>query len=245
MTEIEPGREIVAALTLVHYPPRAAYSALVRMGTDRPRLYRTPGLRFWKLLGTAHGATFGRWNPLRYGLLTVWDSPAARAAFERRSPLMDAYRRHADELWTIHLAPVRWQGKWSGRDPFEGAIPAQGPEPGPWAILTRATIDPRRLHAFRAAARPVDATLAGCEGLLASIGLGEAPLITQATFSLWSDLRAAQEFAYRGARHAEAIRRTRAEGWYVEELFARFRPTASSGTWDGIDPLANKERRTG
>jgi heme-degrading monooxygenase HmoA len=241
MTEIEPGREIVAALTLVRYPPRAAYVALVRMGIDRLRLRRTPGLRFWKLLGTAHGATFGRWNPRRYGLLTVWDSRESLEAFEQGSPVMNGYRRHADEMWTVHLAPVRWRGKWSGRDPFAGAIPAAAPTHGPWAILTRATIDPRRLHAFRAAARPVDATLAGREGLLASIGLGEAPLITQATFSLWSDLSAVQEFAYGGARHAEAIRRTRAERWYVEELFARFQPIASYGTWDRVDPLQDTE----
>jgi hypothetical protein len=244
MTEIEPTQGVIAALTLARYPLRAAYGALVRMGTDRLRLWRTPGLRFWKLLGTAHGATFGPWNPRRYGLLTVWDSPAALDAFEQRSPLMDAYRRGAEELWTVRLAPVRWHGMWGGHDPFAGATPAPAPERGPWAILTRATIDPRRLRAFRAAARPVDATLAQCEGLIASIGLGEAPLIAQATFSLWGDLHAAQEFAYRGVRHSEAIRRTRAERWYAEELFARFRPIGSSGTWDGVDPLGNAERRT-
>ena len=240
MSEKEPTEGIVASLILARYPPRAVCGALARMGLDRIRLPRTPGLRFWKLLGCARGRTFGPWEPRRYGLFAVWDSAAALEEFERRSPVMAAYRRRAEELWTGRLAPVRWHGAWGGVDPFAGAAPADPHAAGAWAILTRATIRPSRLRAFRAAAAPADAALAGCAGLIASLGLGEAPLLTQATFSLWSDLRAAQEFAYRAAPHAEAIRRTRAEGWYSEELFARFRPIASYGTWDGRDPLASK-----
>ena len=70
------------------------------------------------------------------------------------------------------------------------------------------------------------------------MSLGEAPLLFQATFSLWDSLPAMQAFAYRCAEHAGVIRRTRAAGWYAEELFARFRPIASYGAWDGADPLA-------
>jgi len=68
--------------------------------------------------------------------------------------------------------------------------------------------------------------------------IGRGPFVFQATFSLWASLPDAQGFAYREAQHAEAIRRTRAEGWYREELFARFNPIAAYGSWDGIDPLA-------
>jgi hypothetical protein len=234
----EASKQIVAALTIERYPPREVYGALVRMGIDRFWLRWAAGLRFWKLLGTARGQTFGRWEPCRYAMFTVWESGAALDDFERRSRPMIVRRQRAEELWTVRLVPTRWHGAWGGVDPFAGARPFEQAVPGPWAILTRATIRPSRLRAFRAAAPAVDATLTEQPELLASIGLGEAPLLTQATFSLWNDLGAMREFAYRGEQHVQAMRRTREEGWYSEELFARFRPIASCGTWGGRDPLA-------
>ena len=71
----QPPAAIIAALTLARYPPRAVYGALLRIRFAQPRLRRVPGLRFWKLLGSADGAVFGPWNPCRYALLSVWVRP--------------------------------------------------------------------------------------------------------------------------------------------------------------------------
>jgi hypothetical protein len=49
---------------------------------------------------------------------------------------------------------------------------------------------------------------------------------------------AMQQYAYKSQHHIEVMKRTRAENWYTEELFARFEPIAASGTWHGHNPLS-------
>ena len=85
---------------------------------------------------------------------------------------------------------------------------------------------------------PTSAALAGAAGVRAAIGLGELPVVRQATFSVWESAQAMQQYAYRDARHREVIILTKREQWYSEELFARFRVLSSIGTLDGREPLA-------
>jgi hypothetical protein len=44
-------------------------------------------------------------------------------------------------------------------------------------------------------------------------------------------------YAYRSRYHSEVVKKTRELGWYKEELFARFLPFDSAGTWHGGNPL--------
>jgi hypothetical protein len=138
------------------------------------------------------------------------------------------------------MRPVRWHGRWGGRDPFAGMARAASPEPGPWVILTRATLRLMRVPAFLRAVPAVAEDLLRQPGCLNSVGIGEGPLLYQATVSIWRTLPDVTDFAYGPASdaHSQVIRRTRSESWYGEELFARCRPLASWGTWDGFDPLA-------
>lgn len=234
----------LTALTLLRFNGLDRLWMLSQMAFARPALRQTPGLRFWKLLGS--GVNFGlRPDFNRFALLTVWQSADQAAAFFSsqsgdRSPgsVLHRLQQRAVESWTVHMLPLRVRGTWAGATPFV-PLPHSAAEhtDGPLAVLTRATIRLGRLRAFWSRVPATQRALQGAPGLLLSIGIGEAPIVRQATFSLWRSEAAMRAYAYQLPAHAEVIRRTRDESWYAEELFARFVPIASQGTWDGRDPL--------
>jgi hypothetical protein len=226
----------LVTLHLWGVPPRAVPRAVLHMATDRLPLRRTTGVRFAKLLGTGSGRTFTvrDADPRRWGLLAVWDDEAAASAFER-GPVPAAWRRFADEQWIARLDPLATRGLWSGREPF--GRPEPRPWSGPVAAITRARLVLRRAARFWAAVPPVSADLQRAPGLRLALGIGEAPVGLQGTFSVWNSTSALNAFAYRGAPHAAVIELTQREGWYAEELFARFALRSASGTVGGVDPL--------
>ncbi|MEP7219082.1 MAG: hypothetical protein ABI876_09205 [Bacteroidota bacterium] len=197
--------------------------AFAQMGLARPLLRNVPGLRFHRLMGMGRGIGFSALpDPGRYAVLGVWESHADARRFLDDSRFIRRYRRHAAAVATVALATISAHGTWGGSNPFL-PISSRSEDPsGPVAVLTRARIRLSRLRAFWSFVAPVRAELAAADGLQTSVGVGEAPLILQATFSIWRDVAAMEAFAYRMGDHREAVRRTRDEGWYAEELFARF-----------------------
>jgi hypothetical protein len=226
----------IASFHLIDEPTWKIPIVLGRLGADRLRLARVPGLAFWRLLGTGSGDDTGRGADLsRSALFAVWDDEHFLDSFLTDSTIARRWSG-AEESWHVRLRSIGGHGTWKGFDPLTGLD--AGVADGPVAIITRANVRRGSWRAFGAASEVVDAELHRAPGLVDVVGIGETPVGALATFSLWESLAAARSFAYSMPDHVEVVRRTRAERWYSEEMFARFEPYASSGTWNGRDPLA-------
>lgn len=212
--------------------------ALMMMGAARGPLAKTPDIGFWKLCGSGTGEGF-TWTlfPSVIAILATWpDGETARTRIAD-APIFQKYRERATETWTVFLSPETARGNWAGENPFEtnGARPD-----GPLAALTRATVSPRIATRFWSKVPRISDIIGKDQNVIFKIGIGEVPLLQQVTFSIWPSEKAMANFARTGA-HAEAISAVRTEGWFREELYARFTIQSDSGTWGGVSPLAALE----
>jgi len=193
--------------------------ALLRMALDRGALRRMQGVRFAKMLGTGKGETFtprdadaGRW-----GALIVIDK--ADLELLDNSKLVKTWRKNSITEVRYLLDPISSHGLWAKVNPF--AYAATQTE-GEVIAITRARIKWFQNFRFWRAVPPVTQSLHSSPGLIETIGIGEAPIGLQGTFSHWRTGADLRNFAYKGAAHQGAIAATERHQWYAEELFARF-----------------------
>jgi len=211
--------------------------AFAMMGMARRPMARTPGIQFWKLCGSGMGEGFDlRPNWGVYAILSTWPD-AATATRETARGVFARYRAKAAEDWTVFLSPTSVRGDWSGVQPFVTSEPTVQ---GPIAALTRASVKPGMALRFWGRVPNISAVIGTDPSVLFKLGIGEKPLVQQVTFSIWPDPAAMNNFARTGP-HAEAIKSVRSDGWFSEELYARFSLVSDRGTWGGVSPLCAKE----
>jgi len=150
-----------------------------------------------------------------------------------KSKLVKKWNRRSSEQFKITLEPLSSHGLWAKCKPFGEPTPVKWE--GKVAAITRARIKWWMNLKFWRAVPPVTQDLHSQSGLLAAIGIGEAPIGLQGTFSIWQDGAALRTFAYEGSAHKSAIAKTAELNWYSEELFARFGVREISGTLNGVD----------
>lgn len=212
--------------------------ALSMMGAARWPLSRLPDVGFWKLFGSGTGEGFTPVpNTGVYAILATWPDLESAQNAHATASVFSRYRKRANENWTVYLKPQSARGEWSGKTPF---LVSDTGENGPLAALTRATIKPRTLARFWGRVPNISDVIGRDPNVLFKIGIGEVPMLHQVTFSIWPDAKRMAAFARTGP-HADAIKAVRDEGWFSEELYARFALVSESGTWGGASPLAGLE----
>jgi hypothetical protein len=193
--------------------------ALLRMALDRGALRRLSGVRFAKMLGTGKGETFTPRDAdaTRWGALTVIDSSKLEALDS--SKIVKRWRKNSDGEVRYLVDPISSHGLWAKVNPFDYL---KSVSDGEVVAITRARIKWAQNVRFWKAVPPVTSSLHSSPGLINTIGIGEAPIGLQGTFSHWRSGADLRNFAYKGAAHQEAIAATERHAWYAEELFARF-----------------------
>jgi hypothetical protein len=206
------------------------------MAIDRVRSRKFTGISFSKLLGTGTGRTFtpGDADLTRWGMVLVIDM--SRLEEFDHSPIVTRWRKRATNEFRAVLKPLSSHGLWAKQNPFDFVSEQSNPN-SKIAAITRARIKWNKNLIFWKSTPPVVMDLHQSPGLITAIGIGEAPIGLQGTFSLWESAAALRDFAYKGAAHKVAIKQTHEIGWYSEELFSRFEVIEIRGVISANNPL--------
>ena len=228
----------VVVVLLVEYLPKHKGWGWLRLAQGQASLQQVPGLRFAKVMGSGHQGGFSiRPSASHQGLITVFDDAASAQAF-LQGPQIEAYKERARQFWAglmcVDSARGAWDGHLWGNTPsrslldFENKRDSSGQ--GPLAVITRASIRPAKAMAFWRFAPSAQTDLENAPGCTLAIGLGEAPLLRQCTFSLWQNTPSMLAYAHGGA-HQTALEAAYKNDFFAESLFVRMRVMQQEGLW--------------
>ena len=197
---------------------------------------QVPGLTMAKVMGSGHGGGFSlRPSATHQGLICTFTHLDLALDF-LQSPSVQAYRSRARECWAGVLSVQSARGHWD-KQAWQASSPQSWGEhaqaKGPFAVLTRASIVPTKAMAFWRYAPAAQADLDQAPGCLLAMGLGEAPLVRQCTFSLWQDTASMLQYAHQGA-HQQASAAAYKHQFFSESLFVRMQVQHMAGVWKGL-----------
>lgn len=260
-THLEPHSGVVVVLLADFLRQHQAWSWLRLVAGATP--YKdVPGLTMVKVMGSGHGGGFSlRPSATHQGLICTFSHLDLALRF-LEGPAVQSYRSRARECWTGVMSVQSAKGLWDkqawqasspeslgsrskgngeGEGEGEGEGDNEAAPRAPFAVLTRASIVPTKAMAFWRYAPAAQADLGQADGCLLAMGLGEAPLVRQCTFSLWQDTASMLNYARQGA-HQVATAAAYKHQFFSESLFVRMQVLHMAGVWMGrsYEPQAAK-----
>jgi hypothetical protein len=196
--------------------------AFKAMGKTDRQLTNIEGLVFSKMMGSGATNGFGIWpNFGTYALICTWQTEALAMNFFNNSSVYETFLKKSHSNLLFKLQTIASHGTWNKENPFLKSVEPIDNEP--IAVITRGKIKLSKIFTFWRNVPLAAEKLSMQDGLLFSIGIGELPLIQQATFSIWQNTEKMKAYAYKNLQHTAVIQKTKQLNWYSEDLFARFK----------------------
>ena len=187
--------------------------------TFNKKLFNHDGLKFIKLLGTGSKDGFNI-NPdlTSYVMISAWENDAFRKNFTNKNKSFKEIIKKTSKRVEIKIDPYNYVGSWNGINPF---INKSSYKEGKIIVLTRARVRLNKLINFFISTSSAAKSINSKKGAEYYKGVGELPIIEQATISIWKSEQSMKDYAYSDKSHLKKIHKARKNNWYSEELFVR------------------------
>ena len=187
--------------------------------TFNKKLFNHDGLKFIKLLGTGSKDGFSIIPDFTsYVMISVWESDVLRKKFTNKNKLFKEIINKSSKRVEIKIDPYNYVGSWNGINPF---INKSSYKVGKIIVLTRARVRLNKLINFFISTSSAAKSINSKKGAEYYKGVGELPIIEQATISRWESEQSMKDYAYSDKSHLKIIHKARKNNWYSEELFVR------------------------
>ena len=177
------------------------------------------GLKFIKLLGTGSKDGFSVIPDFSsYVMITSWEDDDFRKKFIDENKLFQEIKNKSSRRIEIKIDPYNYVGSWNGINPFKNK---SSYKEGKIIVLTRARVKLNKLINFFVSTSSAAKSINSKKGAEYYKGVGELPIIEQATISIWESEQSMKDYAYSDKNHLKIINKARKNKWYSEELFVR------------------------
>ena len=180
---------------------------------------------FYKMLGTGGKGGFIYPDLGVYSLLCVWKKSEFLNEFIENSNHAKEIKKKAKKRIDYIMEPIFSNGLWDNINPFKVNENRETKKENKIGVITRGKIKLSKQIDFWLNVSSASDAIKNADGVEFYKGIGELPLLSQATFSVWKNHKCIGDFAYKNKAHSEIIKKTKERKWYSEDLFARFEIT--------------------
>ena len=187
--------------------------------TFNKSLISSSGLKFIKLFGTGSNEGFSLIPDFSsYVIISSWKNDHYRKKFIDENNTINEIISRSSKRVEIKIDPYNFTGSWNGINPFKNISSYSG---GKIIVLTRARVKLNKLMNFLVNTYLAAKSIKSQDGAEFYKGIGELPIIEQATISIWMSEQSMRDYAYSDKNHLKIINKARKDKWYSEELFVR------------------------